>query len=66
MKIKDLRKTAANDLDAKMTELRKELIKLNAQVATGTQMKSSKQISQIKRTIAQIKTLKQEGKEKAS
>jgi ribosomal protein L29 len=65
MKIKDLRKLSEKDFDVKFTELKHELIKLNTQVATGTQLKNPKQINLIKRTIAQIKTIKQEDKNKA-
>ena len=42
--------------EKKEIELRKELVKLNAQVAMGTQIKSPGQISQVKRNIARIKT----------
>lgn len=62
MKIKELRKTAPEELDKKLGELRKDLVKLNAQVATGTGVKSPGQIRQIKRTIARILTIKRETK----
>jgi ribosomal protein L29 len=65
MKIKDLRKLSEKDFDAKLIELKHELIKLHTQVATGTQLKNPKHINLIKRTIAQIKTIRQEGKSKA-
>jgi ribosomal protein L29 len=64
MKIKELRKLSGKDFDAKLTELKHELIKLNTQVATGTQLKNPKQIKLIKRTIAQINTLRKEDKSK--
>ena len=45
------------DLKNKMIELKKELIKINAQVATGTTPKSPGKIRQMKRTIARILTI---------
>ncbi len=65
--IKDLSK---EEQEKKLTELQKELMKLNAQVATGTNPKSPGQIKKIRKTIARIKTVqrlrkgeKQEGKQ---
>ncbi len=52
----EIKRTSKEDLEKKEFELRKELIKLNAQVATGTQLKSPGQIKQIKRNIARIAT----------
>ena len=57
MKIKDLRSMSKEDLNSKLTELRKELIKHNAQIATGTTPKSPGQIKEIKKTIAKIMTI---------
>jgi ribosomal protein L29 len=54
MKTKDLRGLGKEELKAKMVELRKELIKHNAQVATGTIPKSPGQVKQTKKTIARI------------
>ena len=45
-------------LDDKMVELKKELIKINAQVAIGTVPENPGKIKEIRRTIARIKTLK--------
>jgi len=60
MKAKEIRKTDTKELDKKLIELKKDLIKFNAQVATGTGVKSPGQIRQIKRTIARILTIKNE------
>ena len=60
MKIKEIRATSIEDLDGKLIELKKELIKINAQVATGTTPKSPGQIKQIKKTIARILTISKE------
>ena len=51
------------ELDAKLKEMNIELIKLNAQVATGTTLKSPSQVRETKKNIARIKTLLQ-GKNK--
>ena len=57
MKIKEIRAKNEADLNKELAELRKELIKENAQVATGTQLKSPKRIKQIKKTVAKILTV---------
>ena len=57
MKIKDLRSMSEADLKSKLAELRKELIKHNAQIATGTTPKSPGQVREIKKTIAKIMTI---------
>lgn len=55
-----------NDLMNKLNELRIELIKENAQIATGTTPKSPGKVRQIKKTIARIKTIMgQKAKEEA-
>ncbi len=64
MKIKEIRALNKNDFDGKIVELKKELIKLNAQVSTGTAPKSPGRIREIKRTIAKILTVKKENEEK--
>lgn len=58
MKFKELSKMQKEDLDKKLHELHTELMKLNAQVAIGTTPKSTKQIREIKRTIARFQTLR--------
>ena len=60
MKIKELKSLSNVELDEKLMEIRKELIKLNAQVSTGTAPKSPGKIRQIKRTVARILTIKNE------
>ena len=54
MKTKELRSMTKEDLKSKLIELRKELIKHNAQIATGTTPKSPGQVREIKKTIAKI------------
>ncbi len=63
MKIKELREMPEADLKKQIVELRKELMKQNAQVATGTVPKSPGMISSARRTIARIKTILRERSE---
>lgn len=56
-KIKELRGLSENELNKRLEELRKELIKLNAQVGTGTTPKSPGLIKNTKKSIAMILTL---------
>lgn len=51
---KELKNMNKGDLKAKLLELRKELIKENAQIAVGTTPKSPGQIKQMKKTVARI------------
>lgn len=63
MKPKELRVMTNLDLENKIAELRKELMKLNSQIAVGTALKSSGKVRGIKRTIAKILTIKNEKEE---
>lgn len=63
MKPKELRVMTELDLENKIAELRKELMKLNSQIAVGTALKSSGKVRGIKRTIAKILTIKNEKEE---
>lgn len=56
-KKKELASMTKSDLLGKMEELKKELIKENAQVATGTVPKNPGQIKAMKKTVARIMTL---------
>jgi large subunit ribosomal protein L29 len=60
MKIKEIRSMSKEDLLVKMEELRKELVKINGQVSTGTTPKSPGQVKQIKKNIAKILTILKE------
>lgn len=57
MKIKELRAFGPQELNQKITELYKELMKSNAQIATGTVPKNPGKIRLAKKTIARIKTI---------
>jgi ribosomal protein L29 len=52
MKTKELK--SKEDIETQLIELRKELIKLNTQVATGTTLKSPGQVKKTKKTIARL------------
>ncbi|HLC99139.1 MAG TPA: 50S ribosomal protein L29 [Candidatus Nanoarchaeia archaeon] len=56
-KIKEFRGLSDSELKKRLEELRKELIKLNAQVATGTVPKSPGLIKDTKKGIAMILTV---------
>ena len=65
LKIKEIESMGEKELKSKLEELKKELIKHNAQIATGTNPKSPGQVRVIKKTIARILTvLKIKGGEK--
>ena len=57
LKIKEIVSMGNEELKAKLDELKKELIKHNAQIATGTNPKSPGQVKIIKKTIARILTV---------
>jgi large subunit ribosomal protein L29 len=57
---KELKSLTPEDLNNKMLELRKELMKQNAQIAIGTIPKSPGLVKGTKKAIAKIKTLLRE------
>jgi len=63
MKIKELRKMERNSLGDKITGLKKDLMKLNAQIATGITPENPGRIRSIKKTLAKINTILNEKKE---
>ena len=48
------------ELENKSSELKKELMKINSQIAIGTVPKSPGKVKEMKRAIAQILTIKKE------
>ena len=58
--MKELRLMNEFDLDNKLIELKKELMKLNSQIAIGTVPKSPGKVKEIKRTIAKILSINNE------
>lgn len=59
----ELRNMTAEQIETKLKELRKELMKLNAQISMGTTPESPGKIKSIKKTIARLILLKNKGKE---
>ncbi len=60
MKAKELRLMSEMDLENKSIELKKELMKVNSQIAIGTIPKSPGKVKEMRRTIAKILTIKNE------
>lgn len=60
MKAKELRLMNDIDIENKVIELNKELMKINSQIAIGTIPKNPDKVGNIKRTIAKIITIKNE------
>lgn len=54
---KDLRAISPGELQARLVEFKKELLKLNVQVATGANPASPGKLRQTKKNIARIMTL---------
>ena len=57
MKFKELQGLSEDELKKKDDELSFELMKLNTQVAAGTTPKNPRQIRNLKKNIARIRTL---------
>ena len=60
MKAKELRLMSDAEMEGKLTELRKELMKANSQIAIGTVPKSPGKVREAKKTIAKIMTIRRE------
>jgi large subunit ribosomal protein L29 len=61
MKHKDLANITKDNVELKINELRKELIKLKAQSNAGASMDNPGRIRSVKRSIAQLNTIKKIG-----
>jgi len=68
MKIKneELRKLNNSELQSKLLEMKKDLIKVNAQVAAGTVPENPGNVRNIKKTVARIHTILKEKEGKKS
>ncbi len=58
--IKEIRKMNEEELNKKLSDLKIELMKVNAQIAQGTVTEKPGRINEIKKTIARILTIKKE------
>ena len=56
MKAAEIRKISTSDLEKRIVELKAELFNLRFQLAVG-QLENTARISQVKKTIAQMKTI---------
>ena len=65
MKAKEIRGTDKNTINEKIIELKKELVKINAQVAIGTALKNPGEIKKIKKMLARILTINYEKTKKS-
>ena len=63
MKFNELKSMSKEEIESKLKELKMELIKSNAQVATGTVPKNPGQLKQTKKAIAKIRQLLSSGDE---
>ena len=54
MKKKDLKKLKREDIQAKLEEMKKELMKYNAQISTGTPPENPGRVKTVKKTIARL------------
>lgn len=59
MKTNEIREMSAADLDSKLAGLKDELFNLRFQMATG-QLDNPMKIREVKKSIAQIKTIQRE------
>lgn len=57
--LKELRQSTPQDLQVKLSDLKSELFNLRFQLATG-QLENPMRIKQVKKSIAQIKTILRE------
>lgn len=62
IKIKQIREMKGEDLDKRLGELKLELSKEQSNVKMGRPVKNSGRISEIRKTIARINTIKYERK----
>ena len=61
---KELRKLSSEEMVKRLEEFKKELLKLNVEVATGANPANAGKLRQTKKNIARILTLQQEGNKK--
>jgi large subunit ribosomal protein L29 len=68
MKIKneELRKMNVQELQNKLVDLKKDLIKINAQIAAGTVPENPGNVKNVKKTVARIHTIIKEKEGKKS
>ena len=60
MKSKEIRSMDKESVNEKSNELKKELVKMKAQIAMGAAVKNSRQVRKIKKVLARIATIQHE------
>ena len=60
MKSKEIRSMDGESLNEKSNDLKRELIKMKAQIAMGAAVKNSRQVRKIKKVLARIETIQHE------
>jgi len=65
LRAKEIRKMKPEDVDKKLEDLKKEMMKVMMQIAQGTVPEKPGRVKTIKRTIARILTIKKEGAKKS-
>ena len=61
IRAKDIRKLSSEDFKSKLSEIRKELMKLRAQKSAGSTPENPGRIRALRRTIARMITIKKQG-----
>jgi large subunit ribosomal protein L29 len=61
LRSKEIRALNEKDYESKMTEIRKELMKLRAQKSAGSTPENPGRIRALRRTIARMLTIKKQG-----
>ncbi len=64
MKAREIRSMDKNMFNEKILELKKELVKVNAQIVIGAALKNPGQARKIKKTLAKILTIEKEKSDK--
>ena len=65
IKNKELRKMSTQELSNKLLEIKKNLIKINSQIAAGTIPENPGNVRNVKKTVARIITIMTETKKEA-
>lgn len=60
MKAKEIRASDKGTLNEKVLEIRKELVKMSSQIASGSALKNPGQVRKLKKTLARIYTIQSE------
>jgi large subunit ribosomal protein L29 len=60
MNPKEIRSMDKKSINEKLIELKKELVKINAQVSVGTALKNPGQVRKLKKNLARILTIEHE------